>query len=486
MGQCIIETYDNSVGQWLRMGVFEVENPKGAAESTPGWFSYDLDYAISALGREGQAATTADRLLPLSKAFQVAVGGGTPRFETWPAFALDLFPAGSARSHWERLLGLARDDVRDDFLLLNVGAGNPPGHLRVLPLPDVAETLIGKGGGAIASALAALNRTPDWHRHGKPTSTGFSLHDIALQGPEWLDHARRSGAPVSGASGVQGMTPKFLLREDNEGRFHADLECPDGQTRQAIIVKFARPSFKIDSLLIEAEAAYLQIAREIGLSVHGRPRLVEGALVVDRFDRVPTSSGKVIRLGMESLVSLVQSRRFGEHLRMEDLASSIARQSARPERDLVEFFMRDVFNFAIGNTDNHARNTAFLWTSEGYAMSPLFDVAPMALSGEAIPRVCAFESEFQGAEFPDWPSELRRIASSQRTKTEKSKRRKSEARIDFSFAARHLEERLSEAHDKLRKTGTWAHEPGEARERLWPRRSRLLEHIKHILERARK
>jgi serine/threonine-protein kinase HipA len=59
-------------------------------------------------------------------------------------------------------------------------------------------------------------------------------------------------------------------------------------------------------------------------------------------------------------------------------------------------------NVALGNTDNHARNTAISKYPDGtIALSPLYDFAPMILDEQGIARISRW-SEGESASFPDW------------------------------------------------------------------------------------
>ena len=56
---------------------------------------------------------------------------------------------------------------------------------------------------------------------------------------------------------------------------------------------------------------------------------------------------------------------------------------------------------ALGNTDNHARNTAVLKQLDGrIELSPLYDFAPMVLDPQGIARVSRWTAEASG--YPDW------------------------------------------------------------------------------------
>ena len=65
-----------------------------------------------------------------------------------------------------------------------------------------------------------------------------------------------------------------------------------------------------------------------------------------------------------------------------DIAAFIRACGAQPEKDLLELWKRIVFNMAVGNTDDHLRNHAFVLTGAGWALSPLYDVNPVPYGRE--------------------------------------------------------------------------------------------------------
>lgn len=60
-----------------------------------------------------------------------------------------------------------------------------------------------------------------------------------------------------------------------------------------------------------------------------------------------------------------------------EIASFIKQNTINPKQDLLELWKRIVFNMAISNTDDHLRNHAFILTSAGWRLSPLYDVNPI-------------------------------------------------------------------------------------------------------------
>jgi serine/threonine-protein kinase HipA len=60
-----------------------------------------------------------------------------------------------------------------------------------------------------------------------------------------------------------------------------------------------------------------------------------------------------------------------------DIAEFIQFSGAHVEEDLHQLWRRIVFNIAISNTDDHLRNHGFLLGSEGWRLSPAFDLNPL-------------------------------------------------------------------------------------------------------------
>ena len=68
---------------------------------------------------------------------------------------------------------------------------------------------------------------------------------------------------------------------------------------------------------------------------------------------------------------------------------------------LLEYLRRDVANLALGNKDNHARNTAIQRDFNGaIQLTPVFDFAPMYLHPDGIARHIRWQGKER--ETPDW------------------------------------------------------------------------------------
>ena len=62
-----------------------------------------------------------------------------------------------------------------------------------------------------------------------------------------------------------------------------------------------------------------------------------------------------------------------------DLAELIARDSAKPETDLVQLWRRIVFFMCVSNIDDHLRNHGFLLEPDrGWRLAPAYDLNPVA------------------------------------------------------------------------------------------------------------
>ena len=59
-----------------------------------------------------------------------------------------------------------------------------------------------------------------------------------------------------------------------------------------------------------------------------------------------------------------------------DIVELIKSISFKPIEDLEELFRRVMFSVCVSNTDDHLRNHGFLYTENGWMLSPAFDINP--------------------------------------------------------------------------------------------------------------
>jgi serine/threonine-protein kinase HipA len=195
------------------------------------------------------------------------------------------------------------------------------------------------------------------------------------------------------------------MTQANDGLYYPDSFVTDEEAVRHVIVKLVRSNEPVDRLILEGEALYSRIAQEIGLNVSEPSTYAEGVLIIPRFDRKKREGGETVRLGQESLVSAIGIADFG-HVGTHEAYIDVLRQySADPFSDIVEYLKRDIANLALGNPDNHGRNSALSKHEDGtIRLSPLFDFAPMRLAQEGIVRSTRWAMMRDGGRdhLPDW------------------------------------------------------------------------------------
>jgi serine/threonine-protein kinase HipA len=275
----------------------------------------------------------------------------------WPPFLLDLMPQGHARKKIAEYLKLDADAPSTEVHLLLRGASSPVGNIRV----------------------AQAHRDERARLQGVARK-GLTREEIATRSPQFLEVADQLALIASGSSGLQGEWPKIALTRAADGFWYPDPIVADDDALEHVIVKLLRSNDGRDRLILECEAAYASIAKEFGVRVHGNTEYHDGVLIIPRFDRRRDNSG-LIRLGQESFVSAIGVAEFGHLDSHENYLEMLRKFSSDPLADVTEYIMRDALNLAMGNSDNHGRNTALSKTADGkIRLSPLFDFAPMSLA----------------------------------------------------------------------------------------------------------
>lgn len=327
-------------------------------------YLFDRDATPIAIGMPLQME--ADRMLPV-------VGGGLEEVDRrLPPFLFDLIPQGKGRKYLLGLLGLADADSMQLPLLLS-GAFNPIGNLRIDTAVAFYEAHKDSGN---TQAMAGLI----------DGQGGFSMQDIQQKSEAFLDHLSLHAMLAAGTTGVQGVAPKFLLTQNHEDRWFADLALADQHAKAHWLVKLPRGRDEADLMVLRNEAAYLRVADRCGLRVHHQPMLVGDKLFVRRFDREVGEAG-LQRLHQESLASIVGQRGFGIPIEHNELLRAIRAHTTNPMAETIEYLKRDILNVAMRNTDNHARNTALQVCADGAVrLTPVYDFAPMFMDPEMVPR----------------------------------------------------------------------------------------------------
>lgn len=328
-------------------------------------FEYDLDYAF------GKA--------PLPVSLAIPVDADRHVLQAWPAFLYDLVPQGNGRRFLLDRLQLP-DAQASDLPLLCAGAFNPIGRLR------------------IREAVTYFSEHRE--RHGI-AAEGFAFDELLARAPDFHEAMMVHGMLAAGGTGIQGVAPKYLLTEAEDGKWYPDAALPDDQARRHFIVKRPRGPSEADRKVLRNEARYMQVAQRLGIRTFDLPALHNDMLFIPRFDR-RTQDGRVRRFHQESVASIAGLAGFGIQANQFDLLAAIRKVVDDPLEDTIEFIRRDVLNLAMRNTDNHARNTA-VHTIDGVTrITPLFDFAPMYLDPEGITRAARWYHPGSGKELQRW------------------------------------------------------------------------------------
>lgn len=130
--------------------------------------------------------------------------------------------------------------------------------------------------------------------------------------------------------------------------------------------------------VIRGEVLAMHLAAKAGVNAAvARVELINGTAVaiIQRFDR-DDDGGRIPYVSAATM--LLSDGRDATHAYTE-LVDVLLQEGANPIADIHELWRRLVFNFLICNTDDHLRNTGFLYDARnrGWRLSPAFDLNPM-------------------------------------------------------------------------------------------------------------
>ena len=191
-------------------------------------------------------------------------------------------------------------------------------------------------------------------------SRNFENEDTALS-EKWLNQLIRPGSSLGGAR------PKATVIDPKE---------------QLWIAKF--PSKNDENDTGAWEMVTHDLAELCGLHVP-EAKLEKfsnlgSTYLVKRFDR---SLNKRIHFASAmTLLGKTDGASAADGTSYLDIADFMKSYGAQPKQDLVELWKRIVFNMAVSNTDDHLRNHAFIFTENGWRLSPLYDVNPVPYGDE--------------------------------------------------------------------------------------------------------
>lgn len=182
-----------------------------------------------------------------------------------------------------------------------------------------------------------------------------------------IGDALRDGTAIGGAH------PKVLLSDDAGAEYIAKLSVSTD----------VHPAIK-------AEAVGIELARRCGLDVPAArvtQSLGRDVLVIERFDRLPGGRRRHVVSGLTMLgLDALLGARYGSYPDMLDLLRELG---LAPDEVGSKLFQRVVFNVAIGNNDDHARNHAAFWEGHSLDLTPAFDLTPQVRSTDTSDQAMA-------------------------------------------------------------------------------------------------
>ena len=175
---------------------------------------------------------------------------------------------------------------------------------------------------------------------------------------------------ISGGYSAGGARPKLLVRLG----------------RDSYLAKFSSIHDRNPAVNVHLEAAGLELGRLAGLfipefrveTVRNRP-----VLLVKRFDILPGGG----RRAMVSFRTLLSAYDNPSRISYGDLAEILKRISIDPRGDCELLFKQMVLNVLIINTDDHLQNFSMIHDTQGWRLSPAYDLVPNLLRDEQTLQV---------------------------------------------------------------------------------------------------
>ncbi|NLC23329.1 MAG: HipA domain-containing protein [Oxalobacter sp.] len=376
--QCTIEIFKNN---WWQECCTVTVDDIAVGRNSPSVTTFHPDYLF-----EGRQAPSL-RFSPQSTSLELP---------HWPSFLLDLIPQGDGRQYLQEVLELS-DGPEADWRMLLTGAINPVGQIRVREAAD-------------AYKVRMRQLDPKWWEQ------GFTTEEVLSRSDAFAEHFDAHGIFSAGATSVQGLAPKLLLVQGKDGLWYADATLPDSRVARHVILKLSRARNMADWTILQHEAAYMRLARDMGLFTTGdMPEWKNDMLFVPRFDRFVTS-GRVIRHQQESMVSLAGLIDPETGVTHNRILETLRQYVSDPHQATLEYLRRDIMNLALGNTDNSPYNTAVQTVNGQTRLTPLYDFAPMYLDRDDISRTLEWVDE-NGNELANWADILNALPFSDAEKT---------------------------------------------------------------------
>ena len=191
-------------------------------------------------------------------------------------------------------------------------------------------------------------------------SRNFENDDTALS-EKWLNQLIRPGSSLGGAR------PKATVIDPKEQLWIAKFPSKNDENDTGAWEMVTHDLAKLCGLHVPE--AKLEKFSNLG-----------STYLVKRFDRI--LSKRIHFASAMTLLGKTDGASAADGTSYLDIAAFIKSYGAQPKQDLIELWKRIVFNMAVSNTDDHLRNHAFIFTENGWRLSPLYDVNPVPYGDE--------------------------------------------------------------------------------------------------------
>ena len=240
---------------------------------------------------------------------------------------------------------------------------------------------------------------------------GYQYPDLVA---DELDYLLLSGSDRIGALDFQASAAQYVPRESNHPTLDDLLQAAElleahrplpPELERALLqgtsIGGARPKALIDHEgkhfiakfgsstdvypVVKTEYIAMRLAALAGLTVAPvslTSCLGKDVLVIERFDRVDTTTGKARRLMLSGLSLLELNEMEARYASYSDLADRVRQRFTDPQATLTELYRRLVFNVLVGNTDDHARNHSAFWDGRQLSLTPAYDICPQLRTGQ--------------------------------------------------------------------------------------------------------
>lgn len=245
--------------------------------------------------------------------------------------------------------------------------------------------------------VGALQFLPD----GADTGTAGEVNGKPVTGAEIADIVNNLAAAPLGMGEDEDFRISIAGAQEKTALLRKDGQWfkPIGTTATTHILKpqIGRLPNGIDlSNSVENEYLCLKLLEGMGVPVASVEIADFGerrTLVVERFDRLWTRDGRLLRQPQEDCcqaLSVPPTRKYQSEggPGMRDIIN-LLKGSDTPDADILTFMRANIIFWLLGATDGHAKNfSIFLSPGGGYRMTPLYDVlsAQPSLDTDQIPR----------------------------------------------------------------------------------------------------